>query len=226
MYDSYGRPLPPAPPGYGYATLPNGQPVLAPLAGLGQLPQPAPSGEPPRPGPGASAVIHQPNIHELGGKEEGKPRWFRMAYFPTAPLYSTNPEVGYQPRVYSGELLNGTNGSEVGVQVQVDLPVRLIAINGASVDTTGTAFPVGLDPLDTFLFRLEQGNGDKLHAFARLGSTVLGKGQMPGEIGGSGYTIDGGGSVYLYITPLRANLRIDVSLICLEIRGPRNFTGG
>ena len=45
----------------------------------------APPGEPPPPGPGASAVIHQPNLSELGGKEAGKPRWFRMAYFPTAP---------------------------------------------------------------------------------------------------------------------------------------------
>ncbi len=27
-------------------------------------------------------------------------------------------------------------------------------------------------------------------------------------------------------TPLLANLRIDVTLVCLEMRGPSNYTGG
>lgn len=236
MFDAYGRPLPPPPAGYGYAQLPSGQMTLAPLPqGYGGLSTQgatlpgyyaSPPGEPPPPGPGASAVIHQPNLSELGGKEAGKPRWFRMAYFPTAPLYSTDPEVGYMPRYYSAELLNGQINAEVGVQVQVDQPVRVIAINGTAIDTTPAALPAGLSSLDTFLFRLEAGNGDKLHTTARLGSNIVGTASQPGEIGGSGYSIDGGASVFLFITPLRANLRIDITLVCMEIRGPRNFVGG
>mgnify|MGYP006919665854 CR=1 FL=1 len=237
MIDGYGRPLPPPPHGYGYAQMPNGQAALMPLSGAyGGLSQqgavlqgyanPAPPTEPPPPGPSASAVIHQPNIHELGGKNPDKPRWFRMAYFPTSPLYSTDPEVGYMPRFYSGGLLNSAAGTEQPVQVQIDQPVRVIAINASAVDSQGGALPVGLDPLDSFLFRLENGTGDKLHTAARLASTVCGRGWMPGEIGGTGYTIDGGASVFLNITPLRANLRIDVTLVCMEIRGPRNFVGG
>lgn len=231
MFDAYGRPLPPPPAGYGYAQMPNGQMGLAPIGYGGLSTQGATlpgysgaPGEPPPPGQGASGVIHQPNISELGGKEAGKPRWFRMAYFPTAPLYSTDPEVGYMPRYYSAELLNGQVNAEVGVQVQVDQPVRVIAINGTAINTQGGA--LATDPRDSFLFRLEAGNGDKLHTAARLGSSIIGTASQPGEIGGSGYSIDGGSSVFLFITPLVATLRINITLVCMEIRGPRNFVGG
>jgi len=64
---------------------------------------------------------------------------------------------------------------------------------------------------------------------ARLASTVVGSMENPGEIGGSGYTIDQGASVVLGMTPLAnapANFRIDITLVCLEIRGNRNFIGG
>jgi hypothetical protein len=79
---------------------------------------------------------------------------------------------------------------------------------------------------DTFLFRLEYTQGDKLHISQRLGSTVVGTAQRPGELGGVGYTINPGATVILGITPLLANLRIDITLVCLEMRGPSNYTGG
>ena len=44
-----------------------------------------------------------------------------------------------------------------------------------------------------------------------------------GEIGVTGYTINQGASVQLGITPLLANLRIDLTLHCVEMRGERNF---
>ena len=83
-----------------------------------------------------------------------------------------------------------------------------------------------------FLFRIEYTTGDRLMTGARLGSTVCGEMSNPGEIGGTGYTIDQGGSLILGITPLAnlaglaANVRIDISLTCLEIRGQRNFVAG
>ena len=48
--------------------------------------------------------------------------------------------------------------------------------------------------------------------------------ENPGEIGAHGYNIDQGASVQLGITPLVDNLRIDITLVCLEMRGPRNFS--
>lgn len=178
---------------------------------------------PPPPPPGASAMVVQPDIPDMAGRDPNMPSWYRMPFFPTAPFYSTNPKVGYQPRFYSGGIINQAAGAEVIVTVQFDLPCRLIAINGSAVDTTGAALPVGLDPRDTFLFRLEYTTGDRLHITQRLGSTVVGTAQRPGEVGATGYTINQGASVTLGITPLRANLRVDITLHTLEMRGARNF---
>lgn len=169
-----------------------------------------------------AAVPNMPSAGELGGKTPGVPPWYRQGFYPTAPFYSTDPMVGYQTRFYSGGIVNATINLEQIVTVQFDIPCRLIAINGASFDTN--ALTTGSQ--NDFLFRLEYTTGDKLHTSARLGSTVVGSSERPGEIGGAGYTIDQGASVILGITPLVANRRIDITLVCLEMRGPRNFTRG
>jgi len=174
--------------------------------------------------PDSGAMLQMPNVFELGGQTAGQPSWYRQAYYPTAPFYSTRQDVGYQTRYYSGGIVNGTANSESIVVVQFDLPCRLIAINGAAFSTAaGNALPVGVGPRDAFLFRLEYTTGDRLMISQRMASTVCGTAERPGELGGTGYTIDQGASVTLGITPLLANLRIDVTLVCLEMRGPRNF---
>ena len=44
-----------------------------------------------------------------------------------------------------------------------------------------------------------------------------------GGVGGHGYNIDQGATLICGITPLVANLRIDITFVCLEMRAPRNF---
>lgn len=174
--------------------------------------------------PDEGAMLQMPNVYELGGRDPNKPAWYRQAYYPTAPFYSSREDVGYQTRYYSGGIVNATANSETIVVVQFDLPCRLIAINGAAFSTAaGNALPVGVGPRDCFLFRLEYTTGDRLMITQRLASTVCGTGELPGELGGTGYTIDQGASVTLGITPLLSNLRVDVTLVCLEMRGARNF---
>jgi hypothetical protein len=169
-----------------------------------------------------AAVPNMPSAGELGGKTPGVPPWYRQGFYPTAPFYSTDPMVGYQTRFYSGGVVNLPINIEQIVTVQFDIPCRLIAINGGAFNTN-TLLPVSND---NYLFRLEYTTGDKLHTAARLGTTVVGSAERPGEIGGAGYTIDQGASVILGITPLVQNLRIDITLVCLEMRGPRNFQRG
>ena len=169
-----------------------------------------------------AAVPNMPSAGELGGKTPGVPPWYRQGFYPTAPFYSTDPMVGYQTRFYSGGVVNLPISIEQIVTVQFDIPCRLIAINGAAFNTN-TLLPVSND---NYLFRLEYTTGDKLHTASRLASTVVGSAERPGEIGGAGYTIDQGASVILGITPLVQNLRIDITLVCLEMRGPRNFQRG
>ena len=213
-YDQYGRPI----PGYGYA----------PIEG-----QHGPQGQAQGYGYGAhggpQAKIGLPSIQDMGG--HGAVPWIRFPYYPTAPYYSTDPRVGSQTRFYGATLTytdaDFTVNAESLRTVQFDLPCRLIGFTGSSVVYDGanavTGYVAGIDPRDQFLFRMEYTTGDRLHTAARLGSTVVGTLQNPGEIGGTGYTIDQGAAVILGITPLVANIRIDITMVCLEIRGSSNY---
>ena len=175
------------------------------------------------------ARVRMPNAHDLKGT--GRVPWVRAPFYPTAPFYSTRPDVGYQSRFYSAEVINTDADYAVGTEairtVQFDIPCRLIAFTGSSFNTAaGNALPVGVGPRDTFMFRAEYTQGDRLHVAARIASTVVGTSERPGEIGGAGWTINSGASFVLGITPLLADLRINVTLVCLEMRGPSNFSRG
>jgi hypothetical protein len=221
-YDPYGRPL-------------AGTPMHQQYAGHGpqqtQYGDPYGYGESAPPEQQRQALLSMPTAAQLGG--QGPISFVRFPYYPTSPFYSTNPNVGYQTRFY-GATLQYTDadyavGSEMIRTVQFDIPCRLIAFNGSAIYYFGSpavvaALPLGVKANDTYLFRAEYTTGDKLHTASRLGSTVVGSDENPGEIGGAGYTIDAGASFVLGITPLIANLRIDVTLVCLEMRGPRNFS--
>jgi hypothetical protein len=173
-----------------------------------------------------SALIAMPTAAQLGG-DQPLP-FVRFPFFPTSPWYSTNPNVGYQTRFYSCGIASSDAdfqvGSEVTRPVQFDLPCRVIAINGSCVDEGDVSRFTEQNMNLAYLFRVEYSTGDKLHVFPRLAATVVGTMRNPGEIGGHGYNIDQGASVQLGITPLIADLRIDITLVCLEMRGPRNFS--
>ena len=208
---------PPYPPGYG-----------VPSTDFVQGSQPGGMIYGEQPGPPREAVVRMPNVADMAGSRPMP--WVRYPYYPTAPFYSTDPNVGYQTRFYSQGLTATDADYAVGGEairiVQFDLPVRLVAINGACTQTNDVGLIVGQNPLDQFLFRLEYTQGDRLHVAARLGSTVVGTAERPGELGGTGWTIDQGAAVVLGITPRRTALRIDIVLVCLEMRGPRNYTPG
>lgn len=184
--------------------------------------------------PQRQAVVSMPSSAQMGGAQPLP--FVRFPFFPTSPWYSTNPDVGYQVRFYStGIQFSDTDfavGAEAVRSVQFDLPVRLIAINGAASNNVGLG--VGGTPITTenmnllYLLRVEYSMGDKLHTTARLAETVVGRGSFPGEIGGHGYNIDQGASLQVGITPLQATVgvlepRIDITFVCLELRAPRNF---
>ena len=180
------------------------------------------------------ARLDMPTMSELGGK--GAVPWVRVPFYPTAPFTSTNVNVGTQTRFYGATLLSTdadyTIGSESIRTIQFDIPCRLIAINGACVNVTvagGAGTFSDNNGNNNYLFRLEYTTGDKLMTAGRVASTVVGSAERPAEIGGTGYTIDQGASVVLGITPLGTltglTVRIDITLVCLEIRGNRNFIG-
>ena len=212
-YDQFGNPIPPQ-YGQGQGSDAYGRPAFHPPENI-------------------SPRLSMPTMNEMGGKNQVP--WVRFPYFPTAPFYSTNPNVGTQTRFYGATVLNGdadyTIGTEMIRTIQFDIPCRLIAINAQAVDpvTGATNAAPTADYNNNWLFRIEYTTGDRLMTAARLASTVVGSMENPGEIGGLGYTIDQGASLVLGITPLAsapANFRIDISLVCVEIRGASNFTRG
>ena len=175
------------------------------------------------------AMIRMPSLQDLGG-QNAQP-WVQYPFFPTAPFISTNPNVGRQVRFYGSTVLYSDSDYNVNSEairtIQFDIPCRVIAINagGAYYDDAGNikSLPLGYTLLDLFLFKVEYTTGDKLHTASRIARSSVGTAQNPGELGGVGYTVDQGASLQLFITPLIENLRIDVTLHCLEIRGQRNF---
>jgi len=174
---------------------------------------------------GPTAKLAMPSMGQLGGQNQTP--WIRFPFYPTAPFTSTNPYVGSQTRFYGATLLSTDGDYAQGVEairtVQFDIPCRLIAVAGFAVDTT--ANPQN-NLAGGWLYRMEYTTGDKLNTAARIAGTCIGDAFQPFELGGTGYTIDQGGTLVLGMTPLAnmpANVRIDVTLVCLEIRGNRNF---
>lgn len=167
--------------------------------------------------PSANPVM--PNMAQLG-----RDGWYRMPFFPTAPFFSMDDRVGHMVRYYSAGVVNQPAGAEVTQTVQFDLPSRIIAINASAFDTGAFANLTGLNPRDMFLLRVEYSQGDRIMITQRLASTVAGTSERPGELGGSGWVVNPGGAFIVGITPLIANLRIDVTFHVLELRGARNFS--
>jgi hypothetical protein len=198
--------------------------------------------------PQRQALVAMPTSAQLGGK--GTHPFVRFPFYPTAPWYSTDVNVGYQVRMYSTGITSAAADYVINTEairnVQFDLPCRLIAINGAMTAATvagayptqtagALTFPVIYDEGNMnlgYLFRCEYTTGDRLQTAARLASTVVGTMGNPGEIGGHGYNIDQGATLQIGITPQTAPaafdnapvIRIDITLVCLEMRGPRNFS--
>jgi hypothetical protein len=174
------------------------------------------------------AVTSMPSAAQLGG-EEPLP-WVRFPFYPTAPWYSTNPNVGFQTRNYKTQLLASDQdyvaGSTAVRQIRFDRPVRIIARNGGAVfaeDPIGG----GVDERNmNLLYRVRMRNAanDNLDVEPAFASLLLGTNRNPGELGGHGYPIDQGGTLVIEITPLVDGLDIDIVLVVLEIVAPRNFS--
>lgn len=170
-------------------------------------------------------------IAQQAQQQRAQPRAVRSPVFPTAPYLPTSGNVGTQTRFYGATLTSGDPDYSIGQEairiVNFDIPCYLIAINGGAFNTgVGNAFPLGVQANSTYLFRIEYSTGDKLMTGPRLATTCIGDGFNPGEIGGTGYVIQPGASVQLGITPLLATLRVDISLFCVEVRAPSNYTVG
>lgn len=210
--------------GNGYGGAPFGAPIGAGSA-WGQQVQPSQAqGSAPWPPPAsAQAALSPPTFASYS--QNADVRWTRVdAYWP----HLTLPNSAFIA-IKSLDLVvscsgNPANSAYANQQVTLPVPSVVFNVTGAAVDTTGTALPVGLASLDTFTIEIVMSNNDKKMTAAALGSTVVGTAQRPRQVGPTGWMADMGQSFNLTITPLRANLRIDIVLTAACIYGPASFS--
>lgn len=184
----------------------------------GQVPHQNPNGQqgaaPPQPFP---AVAYPPPF-------------VRVPFFPTAPWYSTNPNIGYQTRLYGLSVSSSESdyvvGSEMTRSMQFDLPCRIVAIQGAAASEADDPIASGVTEQNmNLLWKISiiSNIGDKYVTLPRIAAQVVGTARNPGEIGGHGHNVDQGSTLQIGITPLADELAIDVTFVCLEMRAPTNF---
>lgn len=202
-----------------------------PVAGLQPTPPPTMSQV-----PGASLPIMpqvadlRASAHEHAARKGHAPAEgiTREAIYPTAPFrYAGAAKI---IRQYSATLLSTESDYTVNVEavraVRFDFPSTIVELTAAAFNTAaGNALPIGVGPRDCFLISIRSANGDNYVINPRLASTVAGTGELPGEVGDSGWVFDAGNAMIVGITPLLASLRIDVTIKVLEQRGKQNFAG-
>ena len=154
-------------------------------------------------------------------------QWIRYPVAEPSPWRPVNDNISEQFRRYVMDpIVNGAANTEVTRSIQIDIPATLYGLTGAAMSTTSTDFAQGTTGLDHFTIRFEHSNGDRIDTQAAIASAMLGSiatGPGAALLGGPAWHFDRGSAVFAYITPLVANLRIDVVLWVMEYRGPANY---
>lgn len=158
---------------------------------------------------------------------QGQAAYARCAVAQPQPWLYYGPNIGHPARDFTVQLLNGT----VNVEAQTanpwrfDVPGSIIALTGSCHLTTGAGFPVGWSPLDSFKVRINTVNGQEgLIVQAAHASNVLGTGALPRYLPLDCWKFDVGAVFQVFVTPLIANLDIDVTAWVVFDLGPTNVT--
>jgi hypothetical protein len=114
------------------------------------------------------------------------------------------------------------SGAAYTTTLQFPEPSVIFALTATAIDTTGAALT--RDPRDCFTLALVRTNADKLQSQAVLGSTICGTAERPRYVGPNGWVQDRGSSIQITLTPLFADLRVDLVCYTAVIYGPSSFT--
>lgn len=179
--------------------------------------------------PGApSATLTPPTTLARGGNPNVS--WFKAPVYLPYIWTPATPEnnIGQETRIYVTEaLVDANSGVEIIRPITFSIPITVYALTGSAYVTAGGAFPGGWSPLDSFSVRFEDVNQNRLSTRAGIASAILGTGERPAPVGGTGWAFDTSGQIDVGITPhLNATLTIQVALWCIEFRGPANYTVG
>lgn len=185
---------------------------------------------PPPPGPWdqailapgqATASLNPPNNMER--LQNPMWAWTRYQCFYPEPLTPEGPGITYQIRRRVLNFRNLVLATETVLPIRFDVPGPIWQLTAAARDSTGAAFPVGLNSLDTFSIRFTTSNGERLDESAGFGSAMTGTASQPCFLGRETWQFDNGSVLLCYVTALRTNVDVDVVAWHREVRGPTNL---
>jgi len=144
--------------------------------------------------------------------------WARFDVAAPAPLLPTKGfTMGINDRTFS--LVGGVSGTQRILPISFDLSSVIYAWTAAAYNTAGATFPaVGFaNALDTFTAQFKLSQGRQYQTEPTLGSAIFGDAKRPRYLGMPCMRMPPGTLLQLLLTPLSANLRIDVTLYCIEL---------
>lgn len=161
----------------------------------------------------------------------GVPYQLVPAYPPFVRI-ANDPNIVYIVRfrtiVFGG---NGVVAATTTLPIYFSVPTIIIARTAAAYDASGAALPVGLNSLDLFKIQFARAGsssdlidagagGQQAPNITVLGSSIMGTGQLPALIPGTGLFVDTGSFLNVTCQILRANVEVNITVWSLEEYGP------
>lgn len=138
-----------------------------------------------------------------------------VPWLPVSPMISW----GLNDRVVTRT--DGTAATEYIDNMGFDLPCVAYAISAAVRSTSGaiSTTVTSSDALNLFRIQFELTNGRKWQTANVMGGAICGSAAQPRFLGRPGWRFEPGANMLVKITPLVANIQVDVVLWCIETPG-------
>ena len=157
--------------------------------------------------------------------KNGVPYREMQVYYPE-PWMPVASDIAYSPNDRVVQVLNQTANTEVIERLGFDVPTVVYATVSAVRSTSGDLPATVGNERDLFRVQFELTNGRKWQTSNSLGSTVTGTAERPRLLGRTGWRFDMGTVLLVKVTPLVANLDINVVLYTIETPGATNIASG
>jgi len=161
----------------------------------------------------------------------GVPYQLVPAYPPFVRI-ANDPNIVYFVRfrtiVFGG---NGVAAATTTLPIYFSVPTIIIARTAAAYDASDAALPVGRNSLDLFKIQFARAGsssdlidagagGQQAPNITVLGSSIMGTGQLPALIPGTGLFVDTGAFINVTCQILRNNVEVHATVWTIEEYGP------
>lgn len=174
------------------------------------------------PGPGMAATLNPPTSTQR--LINGVPFDMVRLGDPLAWL-PFSPSIAWLSLDYTANITNQTANASTPVRLGFDTPTVIYKIGAAVRDTSGAAIGGQFgDVLDTFLIQcVLTGSGRLFQTTPTSGSAICGTAQRP-RVLDFPWRLEPGANLSVNLTPLIANLYVDVTFYTVQLPGATNIT--